>query len=154
MNFGNMRNTAWTTIFLFSVATSLLAQEDGKALATAIQLELNRLGCEAGQPDGIWGQGSKAALGRYAAKTGETLEDQVSDQLLTKLRSERGQFCTLPPGIVASDDRSQTAHLEAVKNSYKVWSTLTANVVSKKTEHGTLRSEAAKKSGPRNCKWQ
>lgn len=115
-----MRKRIWATVLLFAAATGALAQQDVKALAASIQLELNRLGCEPGTPDGLWGPGSKAALGRYASTIGETLEDQPTDLLLDKLRAENGRLCTLPPGVVASADRSETAHLEAVKYSYKV----------------------------------
>ena len=149
-----MRKNIWTTVILFAAATGVLAQQDGKALATAIQLELNRLGCEPGKPDGLWGPGSKTALGRYASAIGETLEDQPTDPLLEKLRAEKGPLCTLPPGVVAAADRSETAHLEAVRYSYNVWPTLPAKVVSEKTEYGTLRCRAGKNNGHRSCAWQ
>jgi len=152
--FSTMCNAVWLTLLLFLAATSVAAQQDDKALVMAIQLELNRLGCEPGTADGLWGGGSKGALGLYAAKVGETLEDQPTDQLLARLRAEKGRICTLPPGIVAADNRSETAHLEAVKYSYKVWSSLPAKVVSEKTEYGNLRCVAGKNGGPRSCAWR
>jgi len=124
------------------------------ALAMAIQLELNRLGCEAGTADGIWGRGSRAALARYALKVGATeLPTDPSDDLLTLLRGENGRLCTLPPGVVAAENRSDTAHLEAVKYSYKVWSTMPSQVATERTEYGLLRCQAGRGSTPRVCSW-
>lgn len=148
-----MRYLHVTLIALFS-ASPALAQDD-QVTASAIQLELNRMGCVAGKPDGIWGSGSKKALSKYASKAGEPdLELEPNNELLTKLRNERGRLCTLPPGIVAGADRQATAHLEAQKYSFKVWSTLPSKVATKKTEYGVLRCEAGSNSAPRKCSWQ
>lgn len=123
--------------------------------AKAIQLELNRLGCEAGTADGIWGRGSKAALSRYATAIGAaTLGTDPTDALLQTLRGERGRLCTLPPGIVAAENRSDTAHLEAVKFSYTIWTTMPSRVATEQTEYGTLRCEAGSNSSARKCAWQ
>ncbi|MEM8541647.1 MAG: peptidoglycan-binding domain-containing protein [Pseudomonadota bacterium] len=143
-------NDTSSKLFIFVQATA-----DEKALALAIQLELNRLGCNAGAPDGIWGNGSKRALAKYAVFSGNAnVGDQPTDELLTTLRSDNGRLCTLPPGIVANADRSKTAHLEAVKYSYKVWTTLPSNVVTKKTEYGVLRCKVGRNGSPRDCSWQ
>ncbi|MEM6593232.1 MAG: hypothetical protein AAF672_00475 [Pseudomonadota bacterium] len=142
------------SLCLIGCATASYADAQ-KALATALQLELNRLGCEAGQPDGAWGPASKRALGRYAEKIGASdLPAEPSDALLTQLRGENGRLCTLPPGVIAADDRSETAHLEAVKFSYSIWTTMPSKVASETTEYGVLRCEAGSGSTPRKCVWQ
>lgn len=126
-----------------------------KALASAIQLELNRLGCEPGEPDGLWGRNSRTALATYAEKTGASeLGSEPTPELLDRLRAENGRICTLPPGVVAADDRSQTSHLEAVKFSYTVWSSLPSKVATAETEYGVLRCEAGRGSSPRKCAWR
>ncbi|MEM9344464.1 MAG: hypothetical protein AAGA87_15585 [Pseudomonadota bacterium] len=48
-------------LILLVLAAALPAQAKDP-LAESLQIELNRLGCEAGTPDGLWGRGSKRAL--------------------------------------------------------------------------------------------
>ena len=46
----------------------------GKSLVKAIQTELNRIGCEAGYPDGMAGKKTKWAVKEYTSKAGITLQ--------------------------------------------------------------------------------
>jgi hypothetical protein len=142
-------------IFLCGAVLGTGAWAEEALTAKFIQMELNRLGCEAGTPDGIWGRGSKAALARYGEKVGATgLGEEPSDDLLAVLRAENGQLCTLPPGVIAAEDRAETTHLEAVKYSYKIWGTLPSRVATQSTEYGLLRCEAGGSSTQRTCAWQ
>jgi hypothetical protein len=43
---------------------------DEKELATLLQVELNRIGCNVGKPDGLWGRRSQGGLDRFAKETG------------------------------------------------------------------------------------
>jgi peptidoglycan hydrolase-like protein with peptidoglycan-binding domain len=152
----SLRATA-LSILLGVMSPAALAQSSdaAKVLAMSIQLELNRLGCDAGAPDGIWGNGSRRALGRYAEKTGAAdLDTEPTDALLGQLRAENGRLYTLPPGVVAAEDRSETAHLEAVKFSYTVWTTMPSRTATAKTEYGTLRCTAGQGETRRECSWR
>lgn len=69
---------------------------DPKELTRAVQVELNRLGCDAGSPDGVWGPKSGRAL--------DTLRNEAKLQLaslspnaavLKKLRQLDGRICPL-----------------------------------------------------------
>jgi len=59
------------------------------ALAGAIQTELSRMGCYSSRIDGIWGNGSRAAVDRYFSRIGDTPKTrepviQLYRQLLRK----------------------------------------------------------------------
>lgn len=152
-----MRDTFLALAVAVISAAPVSAQQmsDAQILAISIQLELNRLGCEAGEPDGLWGRGSRSALGRYAEKIGATdLGSEPTDDILVQLRGETGRLCTLPPGVIAAEDRAETAPLEAVNYSYEIWTTLPQDVITAETEYGPLRCEVARGSIPRVCTWQ
>lgn len=153
-----MRGVMFTILIgamLPGLGASAQQMSDEQILAISIQLELNRLGCDAGEPDGIWGRGSRGALARYAEKTGATeLGSEPTEDLLQLLRGENGRLCTLPPGVIAAEDRAETAPLEAVNYSYTIWTTLPQDVITTDTEYGPLRCEVARGSIPRVCTWQ
>ncbi len=61
-----------------------------------IQKELNRLGCSAGRPDGVWGKGSRKALkqyGRYGKV--ELVSLEPSNSLLEQLKAKQSRICPL-----------------------------------------------------------
>jgi hypothetical protein len=74
-----------------------LEPQTKRELAFGLQTELNRLGCNAGTPDGIWGQQSRAALTRfteYAPPSGvETLEP--TKPLLDHAKQFSSRVCPL-----------------------------------------------------------
>jgi uncharacterized caspase-like protein len=64
-----------------------------------VQKELNRLGCSAGGADGVWGQGSRRALGQFERHSGvelASLEPSVS--VLGTLRARKARVCPLVCG--------------------------------------------------------
>ncbi len=67
------------------------------ALARQTQTELNRLGCNAGPADGVWGRNSRAALERFDAH--EPLVSLTADapdqSLLAVMKSIGGRVCPL-----------------------------------------------------------
>ena len=56
--------------------TSGAFDPDKSALAGAIQTELARMGCYSARVDGIWGNGSRAAVGRYFKQIGSAAPTQ------------------------------------------------------------------------------
>ncbi|MBG6209251.1 hypothetical protein IWQ49_003922 [Labrenzia sp. EL_126] len=68
----------------------------GKELAARIQTELNRVGCSAGRPDGIWGRGSRRAadqFNRHSKLQLASLEPTVD--FLYRLRNFETRVCPL-----------------------------------------------------------
>ncbi len=67
----------------------------GRELALRVQEELNRIGCSAGRPDGIWGRGSRRGLSRYISRSGsDTVSLQPSMQLLDELELIDERICS------------------------------------------------------------
>lgn len=67
-----------------------------KELALQVQSELNRVGCSAGNPDGIWGKNSRNAVRSYVRNIPTGLASlDPSPELLLKLREEKGRVCKL-----------------------------------------------------------
>ena len=69
---------------------------DEKELARQIQKELNRVGCTAGRPDGLWGKGSRRALkqyGRYGKFKLASLDPSTT--LLDQLKTRQSRVCPL-----------------------------------------------------------
>jgi len=77
----------------------------GRELFRKMQVELNRLGCNAGQPDGVWGARSSRALQTYLEATGRS-GDQLSYHLvlLDELKSRSDQVC--PPECKPNENLS------------------------------------------------
>lgn len=70
--------------------------EVSRALSRSIQAELNRIGCSAGTPDGVWGKKSQNAVRSYM-KNGATAFASLepNETLLAKLRGEPAGICPL-----------------------------------------------------------
>lgn len=69
---------------------------DPKVLAMDLQTELNRVGCNLGTPDGIWGQKSERALRLFSERQGMTLASlEPSEVLLERLKSTDQRVCPL-----------------------------------------------------------
>jgi len=81
------------------------AQKDNRAIAMrgslvrSIQTELNRIGCSAGSPDGVWGEQSRNAVRSYV-KTGpaELASLEPNAALLARLQREPSGMCRVDCG--------------------------------------------------------
>ena len=72
---------------------------DAAGLAKAVQVELDRLGCDPGTPDGVWGRRSSQALERYGRHAGKELASSApSAELLETLRGVGSRVCPLVCG--------------------------------------------------------
>ncbi len=72
-------------------------------MVSQIQTELNRLGCNAGLVDGLWGDQSRTALKRYyESKSLKFTSLEPDEDLLSALKSQQSPACKLecPPGYV------------------------------------------------------
>ena len=68
----------------------------GRELARAMQVELDRLGCAPGSPDGIWGRNSRRALKAFAEHGSARLASFEPDMdVLETLRGVPGRICPL-----------------------------------------------------------
>jgi uncharacterized caspase-like protein len=75
---------------------SLLSPEE---LATALQTELNRVGCSVGRVDGDWGNRSRQALRTYGREAGIDLASLDPDpSILEQLKKSTGRVCPLTCG--------------------------------------------------------
>ena len=67
---------------------------DERQLAQLLQVELNRIGCAVGSPDGIWGRRSKAALAIFARETSRDVAAlTLTPALLDLLKTQTGRVC-------------------------------------------------------------
>ncbi|XHC12881.1 caspase family protein [Labrenzia sp. ac12] len=74
-------------------------------MAKAVQTELNRVGCNAGTPNGVWGNNSRTALRRYKNYTHLQVNSLGADlKLLQALKSENGMVC---PQIAVREQPAQ-----------------------------------------------
>ncbi|MHA7772316.1 caspase family protein [Roseibium sp. M-1] len=70
-----------------------------KELASALQTELNRLGCSAGRVDGDWGARSRQALRTFSREAGIELASlDPSPELLARVKQSTGRICPLTCG--------------------------------------------------------
>ena len=77
-------------------SVSLLSPEE---LATALQTELNRVGCSVGRVDGDWGNRSRQALRTYGREAGIDLASLDPDpSILDQLKKSTGRVCPLTCG--------------------------------------------------------
>ncbi|QFS99426.1 Caspase domain protein [Labrenzia sp. THAF191b] len=68
-------------------------------LATAMQTELNRLGCSVGRVDGDWGNRSRQALRIFSREAGVDLASLDPDpSILDRLKQSTGRVCPLTCG--------------------------------------------------------
>jgi hypothetical protein len=74
-----------------------VAEPTVQELALGVQTELNRLGCDAGTPDGVWGRKSRAALTRLAehAPSIENPTQEPTEILLRQIAQLDGRICPL-----------------------------------------------------------
>lgn len=67
-----------------------------REVARSIQKELNRLGCRAGNEDGLWGAASRRALGQFAKNSKlEVAALEPSTDVLEQLQSQKVRICPL-----------------------------------------------------------
>lgn len=80
-------------------------------LATAMQVELQRLGCYTSRIDGDWGRGSRGALQRFIDASGETrIEDlQPSAAAWNILAQVEGTVCTAPARSASTPARASSS---------------------------------------------
>ncbi|MEI3852078.1 MULTISPECIES: caspase family protein [Ensifer] len=92
------------------------AGTDDRALTRSIQQQLNRLGCQAGSEDGLWGAGSRKALEAFARHSKVELATlEPSSDVLERLKAERARICPLAcaRNQEAKDGRCVTIRREA-----------------------------------------
>ena len=78
-----------------SISRSLSPEE----LATAMQTELNRLGCSVGRVDGDWGNRSRQALRTFSREAGVDIASLDPDpSILDRLKQSTGRVCPLTCG--------------------------------------------------------
>ncbi|MGE3990992.1 caspase family protein, partial [Pseudorhodoplanes sp.] len=71
-------------------------QIDSRAIARELQSELGRVGCDAGAPDGIWGDRSREALDEFNRRAGTDFDTRgASVSALETVRVQRGRICPL-----------------------------------------------------------
>ncbi len=79
-----------------STSSRLLSPEE---LATAMQTELNRLGCSVGRVDGDWGNRSRQALRTFSREAGVDLASlDPGPSILDRLKQSTGRVCPLTCG--------------------------------------------------------
>ena len=77
----------------------------GSDLARELQAELDRVGCSAGNPDGIWGSHSATAVREFSRHAGVKLDaDAPSEKALSAVKRHRKRVCP-----VVADGRITTA---------------------------------------------
>lgn len=75
---------------------AVVAGLDERGLARSIQGELDRLGCEPGKADGLWGARSRDALSRFGRHGGiEIATLEPSADVLSLLQKSVGRICPL-----------------------------------------------------------
>lgn len=68
-------------------------------LSRLLQTELERVGCEVGEVDGVWGAGSQRALSAFNRHAGTRFDtDLASTAALDAVRGKRGRVCPLECG--------------------------------------------------------
>ena len=76
--------------------TAAVPELEGRELAFEIQTALNRLGCDAGTPDGIWGRRSDTALQSFDTHSDAALSSlEPSMDVLRTLEGASGRVCPL-----------------------------------------------------------
>jgi uncharacterized caspase-like protein len=89
-------STAPPTEIAPSTSSRSLSPEE---LATAMQTELNRLGCSVGRVDGDWGNRSRQALRTFGKEAGVELASLDPDEtILDRLKQSTGRVCPLTCG--------------------------------------------------------
>ncbi|WP_286192746.1 caspase domain-containing protein [Stappia sp. BW2] len=82
-----------------SVSPAPVTPLSPEELATALQTELNRVGCSVGRVDGDWGNKSRRALRTYGHEAGIDLASlDPSPAILDQLKKSTGRVCPLTCG--------------------------------------------------------
>ena len=77
-------------------------------LARGVQRELNRVGCNAGKVDGLWGKGSIRALKRYEKNLNVVLDSvQPTPELYEQLQNIETRICPLECGVRQVEQNGQ-----------------------------------------------
>ena len=95
------------TALLVDPEDSLRSQEKetgtvspSRSLVRSIQQELSRIGCDAGNDDGIWGKKGRAALRKYAQFAKLQYSGlELEQELLVKLETHQSRICPLVCGV-------------------------------------------------------
>lgn len=73
------------------------AEQDPRSLATRLQVELVRVGCDPGKIDGNWGRKGRSALGDFARHAKLALPvDEPSEAAIEAVAARRERVCPLP----------------------------------------------------------
>jgi uncharacterized caspase-like protein len=101
-----------------------IAEPDLGPLVTAIQTELNRLGCSAGRADGDWGRRTRQAVANFNRQAKSKLSvDGPSDETLAALKAKTGKVCVAAAPVqrkttTAAPDRKKSG---SSKKKDEVW---------------------------------
>lgn len=93
-----------------------VVEEPDREIVLQVQRELIRLGCAAGGADGIWGQGSRHALGQFRRHSGADLASlEPTQTVLGVLRARKARVCPLVCGRNQEERKGRcvTARTEA-----------------------------------------
>ena len=85
---GRSSTTTTTT-----VTPTVTAPTQPADLTYPLQTQLKRIGCLTGQVDGIWGNGSRAALRRFAQLSGLNLGTEPTQRALDEANSRQAGYC-------------------------------------------------------------
>ncbi|ULJ76495.1 caspase family protein [Rhizobium gallicum] len=84
-----------------------------RELVRSIQKELNRVGCGAGNEDGLWGDGSRRALGQFARRSKVELAAlEPSGDVLERLRTQKSRICPL---VCAQNQQERNGRCAEIK---------------------------------------
>lgn len=125
-----------------------------RELARSVQKELNRVGCRAGNEDGLWGLGSRRALEQFARLSKVELAAlEPSNDLLERLRTQKARVCPL---VCARNQQLKGDRCVDINREAKLpepWKTRsTDETPAKKAPSNTLTApDDAKKKSYANC---
>ena len=75
---------------------SVVTLAGGRELFLRVQMNLQRLGCSPGRPDGVWGRKSRKAMVRYNKHAGAQLNAvEPGAEALAELDSKTGKICPI-----------------------------------------------------------
>lgn len=90
-----------------------------RSLVSQIQTELNRLGCDAGTVDGIWGTKSKTALSQFIKASGTAhISTEPSLAMLVQLKRSSGRVCH-PSRSTRKQRIPEKASTKKIRDGYK-----------------------------------
>lgn len=108
----------------------------GAELASAIQQELARLGCNPGPVDGDWGLRTRNALGLFNQQASANLDaSKPSETMLPILKSVPGVICPQPAIQARANPKKSAPKKKVVKSSKKKTPVVAAKKKSKKKEY-------------------